>query len=186
MLYFPKSIVIDTEMELETFKRTVIPLRDKLLAYTLKLAREQVDAEDIVQDVFLKLWTVRNKLDQYQNVEALAMTITKNKVLDELKRHRAESFDNIAPTALNDYNTTQNPENIAEQKDTANYIKRFIEELPSLQQTIIRMKDIEGYELSEIAEITGAQIEAVRVYLSRARKKVREQLIQIHNIRMSY
>jgi len=186
MLCFPKSIVINTEMELETFKRTVIPLRDKLLAYTLKLAREQVDAEDIVQDVFLKLWSMRDKLDGYQSVEALALTMTKNKVLDELKRHHAESFENIAPTSLNNYNTTQNPEVIAEQNDTAKHIRQFIEALPSLQQTIIRMKDIEGYELSEIAEITGTQIEAVRVNLSRARKKVREQLIQLHDRKISY
>ena len=184
MLCFPKSIVIDTEMELETFKRTVIPLRDKLIAYTLKLAREQVDAEDIVQDVFLKLWSMRDKLDDYQSVEALATTITKNKVLDELKRHHADSFENISPTALNDYKTTRSPESFTEQNDTTKHIKRFIEALPSLQQTIIRMKDIEGYELSEVAEITGTQIEAVRVNLSRARKRVREQIIQLHNIKI--
>ena len=186
MLCFRKSIVIDTEMELETFKRTVIPLKDKLLAYTLKLAREQVDAEDIVQDVFLKLWSMRDKLDDYQSVEALALTITKNKVLDELKRHHTESFDDINPSELNSCYTDQSPENIAEQNDTTKHIKRFIEALPSLQQTIIRMKDIEGYELSEIADITGTQIEAVRVNLSRARKTVRERLIQLHNVKRTF
>ena len=184
MLCFSMSVVIDTEMELETFKKTIIPLRNKLLAYTLKLAREQVDAEDIVQDVFLKLWSMRNKLDDYKSVEALALTMTKNNVLDELKRCRAESIENITPTALYNYNTEQSPESIAEQNDTIKHIKRFIEMLPSLQQTIIRMKDVEGYELSEIAEITGTQIEAVRVNLSRARKKVREQLIQLNNVKI--
>ena len=183
MLCFQKSIVIDTEMELETFKRTVIPLRNKLLTYTLKLAREQVDAEDIVQDVFLKLWSMRSKLDDYRSVEALALTMTKNKVLDELKRHHADSFEDVSPTVLNSYGTVQNPESIAEQNDMVEYIKNFIALLPSLQQTIIRMKDVEGYELSEIVEITGAQVEAVRVNLSRARKKVREQLMQLHNTR---
>ena len=183
MLCFPVSIVIVTEMELESFKKTIIPLRDKLLAYTLKLAGQQVEAEDIVQDVFLKLWSIRDKLDDHQNVEALVFTMTKNKVLDELKRYHADRFDDATPTALSNYNTAQNPENIAEEHDTTKHIKRFIEELPSLQQTIIRMKDIEGYELAEIAEITGTQIEAVRVNLSRARKKIREQLIQLHNIK---
>ena len=183
MLYFSKSIVIITEMELETFKKTVIPLRNKLLAYTLKLAGQHVEVEDIVQDVFLKLWSVRDKLDEYKSIEALAFTVTKNKVLDELKRYRADRYDDVTPAVLNNYNTAQNPESIAEEHDTTNYIKQFIEELPSLQQTIIRMKDIEGYELSEIAEITETQIEAVRVNLSRARKKIREQLIKLHNIK---
>jgi RNA polymerase sigma-70 factor (ECF subfamily) len=43
------------------------------------------------------------------------------------------------------------------------------------------MKDIEGYELAEIAEITGSQIEAVRTNLSRARKKIREQLLVVND-----
>ncbi|MDR2917703.1 MAG: sigma-70 family RNA polymerase sigma factor [Tannerella sp.] len=168
-------------MELETFKITVVPLREKLLAYTLRLAEGRIDVEDVVQDVFLKLWSMREKLDDYQSVEALAFKVTKNKVLDELKRCRTDSLENIQPSALNLHNM-ESPEKIAEQHDTTVHIKRLIEALPSLQQTIIRMKDIEGYELSEIAEITGTQAEAVRVNLSRARKKIREQLIQLHNI----
>ena len=65
-----------------------------------------------------------------------------------------------------------------EQHDTVARIRWLISKLPSLQQTIIRMKDVEGYELAEIAEITGTQVEAVRVNLSRARKKIREQLMK--------
>ena len=183
MLCFPCSIVIITEMELEAFNKAVIPLRGKLLAYTRQLAGHQIDAEDVVQDVFLKLWSIRDKLDDYHSVEALAYKVTKNKVLDELKRSHADSFDDINVVVSDDYNITQSPESITEQHDTTNHIKRLIELLPSLQQAIINMKDVEGYELSEIAEITGSQIEAVRVNLSRARKKIREQIIQLHNIK---
>jgi RNA polymerase sigma-70 factor (ECF subfamily) len=53
-------------------------------------------------------------------------------------------------------------------------------QLSTLQQTIIRMKDIEGYELAEIAEITATPVENVRVNLSRARKKIREQFLQLN------
>ena len=67
-----------------------------------------------------------------------------------------------------------------EQHDTVARIRWLISKLPSLQQTIIRMKDVEGYELAEIAEITGTQVEAVRVNLSRARKKIREQFLQLN------
>ena len=57
-----------------------------------------------------------------------------------------------------------------EQHDTVARIRWLISKLPSLQQTIIRMKDVEGYELAEIAEITGTQVEAGRV--------IREQLMK--------
>ena len=169
-------------MEIERFITDVIPLRKKLLAFVNNLAGSQVEAEDIVQDVFLKLWTIRDGLDKYDNVEALAMRITKNKTLDELKRCRSESLENTALSGQLIRLSTPDPETIAEQNDMANHVKRLIRELPALQQSIIQMKDVEGYELQEIATITGTQIEAVRVNLSRARKKLREQLIQLNKI----
>ncbi|MDR2919990.1 MAG: sigma-70 family RNA polymerase sigma factor [Tannerella sp.] len=166
-------------MELETFKKTVVPLREKLLVYTHKLAGNQVEAEDLVQEVFLKLWSIRDKLDEYQSVEALAFKVTKNKVLDELKRPGNEYLD---LENINRPDTATNPDKLIEQKEAAAFIKQFIKALPTLQQTIIHMKDVEGYELSEISQITGTQIEAVRVNLSRARKKIREQLIRLNSI----
>jgi RNA polymerase sigma factor, sigma-70 family len=165
-------------MELDTFKTAIIPLREKLLAYTTKLADNQVDAEDIVQDVFLKLWSIRDKLDDYDNVEALALKITKNKTLDELKCSRYKNQEILEKSAYNAFRTASDPAMITECKDMVDHVKRLIGALPSLQQTIVRMKDVEGYELSEIAAITGTQIEAVRNNLSRARKRIREKLMK--------
>jgi RNA polymerase sigma-70 factor (ECF subfamily) len=124
---------------------------------------------------------MRDRLDGYGSVEALAFKVTKNKVLDERRRCSSESLD-ATGTDLPAGQADCNPERITEQHDTAEHIRRLIEALPSLQQTVIRMKDVEGYELPEIAAITGTQIEAVRVNLSRARKKIREQLIQLNNV----
>ena len=59
-------------------------------------------------------------------------------------------------------------------------IRQLISQLPAVQQTIIRMKDVEGYEIGEIAEITGSQVEAIRSNLSRARKKIREQFLLLN------
>ena len=67
-------------MELETFKSTVLPLRDKLLKYSVKLTDDGADAEDIVQEAFLKLWYIRDRLDGYQSVEALSVQDRKSVV----------------------------------------------------------------------------------------------------------
>lgn len=164
-------------MELETFKIAVLPLRDKLVNFSLKLVQEKADAEDIVQEAFLKLWYIREKLDGYHSVEALAIQVTRNLALDKLRARRPEGPDVESLSLDSGY---RSPAEQLEQQDAAARIRQLIGRLPMLQQTIIRMKDVEGYELSEIAEITGTQVEAVRVNLSRARKKIREQFLQLN------
>ncbi|HML71844.1 MAG: sigma-70 family RNA polymerase sigma factor [Parabacteroides sp.] len=164
-------------MELETFKSTVLPLRDKLLKYSVKLTDDGADAEDIVQEAFLKLWYIRDRLDGYQSVEALSVQVVKNLCLDKLRSKRMDRMPENSESILAD---TVTPEQLLEQHDAAAIIGRLIQQLPTLQQCIIQMKDVEGYELSEIAQITGTQIESVRVNLSRARKKVREQFLMLN------
>lgn len=164
-------------MELETFKSTVLPLRDKLLKYSVKLTDDGADAEDIVQEALLKLWYIRDRLDGYQSVEALSVQVVKNLCLDKLRSKRMDRMPENSESILAD---TVTPEQLLEQHDAVAIIGRLIQQLPTLQQCIIRMKDVEGYELSEIAQITGTQIESVRVNLSRARKKVREQFLMLN------
>lgn len=165
-------------MELEVFKKQVIPLRRKLQNIVFKLLQDEDDAEDIVQETFLKLWSMRDKLDAYNSVEALAVQIARNKALDKMKARKTERVEEgskgIASEALT-------PDKALEQLDLVELVRHIVESLPLLQQEIIRMKDIEGYEMNEIAEITGTQVEAVRVNLSRARKKVRDKFMEFNN-----
>ena len=106
---------------------------------------------------------------------AFATTVLKNHCLDRLKtKNRTESLDESHTIRAG----TDNPYLELERKSSEEMIRRIIETLPSLQQAIIRMKDMEEYEVEEIAEITGTKPDAVRVNLSRARKKVREEFLK--------
>lgn len=164
-------------MELEKFKTDVLTLREKLINYSARLVQERADAEDIVQEAFLKLWYIREKLDGYHSVEALAMQVTKNLSLDKLRARRPEGPD-IGDLAVDSGQPA--PDEQLDQRDAAAHVRRLIARLPTLQQTIIRMKDVEGYEIAEIAEITGSAVEAVRSNLSRARKRIREQYLLLN------
>jgi len=177
MLCFSFFVVILMKMDIETFKITVLPLREKLLNISRRITEDGVDAEDIVQEALLKLWLIRDKLDRYLSVEALAIQVTKNLSIDHMRTRHAGgppletlSFDSGGCS----------PDEQLEQEDAVACIRTLINRLPLVQQAIIRMKDIEGYELQEIADITGTQVEAVRVNLSRARKKVREQYMKLN------
>ena len=177
MICFPSFVVIIIEMELETFKITILPFRDKMLSFSWKLVEEREDAEDVVQEAFLKLWYIRDKLDAYHSVEALAMQVTKNLSLDKVKLRKPRGTELETHTLVSEQ---ESPDRELERKDAADCIRKLIGNLPFSQQTIIRMKDVEGYELAEIAEITATSVENVRVNLSRARKRVREQFLQIN------
>ena len=123
------------------------------------------------QEVLLKLWNKRLELEQYRSIEAFAMTLTHNICIDmwRCKRNDTLSLDIVQAAS-----PTGTPERLLEIKDEIRLMHEIIDSLPNLQRTIMRMKDIEGYETDEIAEITGCGPEAIRSNLSRARKKVRD------------
>jgi RNA polymerase sigma-70 factor (ECF subfamily) len=158
-------------MEQEQFKKEVLPVREQLLVYARRLLDNKSDAEDIIQEVFLKLWCMRNELNKYNSISALSVKITKHLCLNMLKanQRQREDLDVLVST-----NENLLPDYQLEQKDQIEQVLRIIDQLPGLQQIILRMKHLEGFEIEEIAGITGSNVEAVRMNLSRARKKVKE------------
>ena len=162
-------------MELKQFKIDVLPLRDKLLNYARKLTEDPSDAEDAVQEIMLKLWNMRQKLDEYQSIEALAMTMTHHLCMDIW---RAKRPDSLSLEQVQAPSQSATPERLLEEKDEIRLRREIIDSLPTLQRTIIQMKDVQEYETEEIAEITGCSAEAIRSNLSRARKKVRDIYLQ--------
>lgn len=162
-------------MELNEFKHTVLPLRPRLLNYAHKLLENKEDAEDAVQEVLLKLWNSRRELETCHNIEAFATTLTHNVCIDLWRKHK----DTCPVESLQHSVHRQTPERLFEMKDEVRLIREIMDTLPSLQRTIMRMKDVEEYETEEIAQITGCSPEAIRSNLSRARKKVRDLYLHI-------
>lgn len=160
-------------MNLEEFKKQVLPLKNKLFRFANRLLEDREEAEDMVQEVFIKLWNRRDKLDEYRSVEALAMVTTRNLCLDKLKRRKIiiERMEN-----LKDEMTDSQQDQKTDLSDIVHKIHQIIQTLPEQQQSIIQLRDIEGYDFEEIAELLDMNENAVRVNLSRARKKIRELL----------
>ncbi|MCF8230245.1 MAG: RNA polymerase sigma factor [Bacteroidales bacterium] len=166
------------EMNVEEFKRDVLPVKNKLYRFALKLLRSTTEAEDTVQEVFLKLWSKKETLVNYNSIEAFAMVMTKNLCLDKLKSPKSKTKE-ILDTDMKVSDRT--PENYFEMKDNIKYVHRIIASLPDQQKMIIQLRDVEGYEYEEIAEIMQMNRNAIRVNLSRARKTVRDELVKKYN-----
>jgi RNA polymerase sigma-70 factor (ECF subfamily) len=175
MLHLASFIVIITDMQLERFKSDIIPLRQTLFAVALKMLQNKEDAEDVVQETLLRLWNIRGQLDSVSNTAGFAVQTTKNICIDRLRTGKSKTeIDNLH---LETNEAT--PYSRVEQKDLLSIVNMIIDSLSELQKITIKMRDIEGYEMQEIAEITGTNISAVRMNLSRARKKVKEHFEKI-------
>ncbi|MEJ2595230.1 MAG: sigma-70 family RNA polymerase sigma factor [bacterium] len=160
----------------EEFNSRLLPVKNKIYRFSLSLLMNKQEAEDATQEVYLKMWDMRNQLGKYKNMEALMMTITKNHCLDRLrvKKNKAASLD------VNVHDShSENPQQIAEQADMLNRVLKVMQSLPEQQKTIVHLRDIEGYAFDELQEITGFDLNYIRVNLSRGRKKIRET---IHNL----
>ena len=164
-------------MHQEAFLQLVMPFKNKVYRLAKRMLIPNDEAEDATQELYLKLWNQKEKLIQYQNVEAYAMTMIKNYCLAQLKSKRA---DNLTLVYSNYTASDASLEKTIELQDSIDKVHQIIEGLTAQQKLMIQLRDIEQYELEEIAEITGVKEAAVRVALSRARQIVREQLIKKH------
>ncbi len=160
------------------FKTTVLPVSKKLLRFATHFLKDEDEAHDVVQDVFLKLWQKRDTLGEIENIEAFAMRMTRNRCLDVIRAKRIVPIDAETDRKLKEESVDVHEQ--VELSETAIQIKKLINELPDLQRTIMQLRDIEQLEYEEIAEQTDLKVNAIRVNLSRARKKVREEFLKLN------
>lgn len=159
-------------MNSQQFNSQILALSDKMFRLAKSILRSSEAAEDAVQELSMKLWEKRNKLDVVENMQAFTLRAMRNLCLDTLRQQHDE--DEL-PAEMEFVDP--NPHQQVEQRDLAARVREMIDRLPELQRTIIRMRDVEGMELSEIALITSLTENAVSVNLSRARQKIREKII---------
>lgn len=165
-------------MNQNEFVALVNPFKDKVFRLAKRLLVSTEEAEDATQEVLVKLWTRNETLSQYNSVEALAMTMTKNFCLDQLKSKRA---GNLKIVHNNFTDREPSLQQKVEDNDSLNWVEKIINQLPEQQRLIVQMRDVEQYEFEEIAKMLEMNETAVRVALSRARKTIREFMTKTHH-----
>jgi RNA polymerase sigma-70 factor (ECF subfamily) len=166
-------------MTAKEFNKKIVIMSDKLYRFAYRYLQDADQTQDAIQDVFVKLWNKRDKLNELDSVEGFAIRVTRNHCLDVIKARRTVSLDD------NDYysNTISDgndPEKEFNKSDSYEKMKSIIEKLSEPHRTVIIMKDIEGYSNVEIGKVLGLSEGNVRVVLSRARKKVRLKIEKIY------
>lgn len=165
-------------MDSESFKKEFLPFHRKLYYIAYQLLENEADAEDLVQEAYLKLWDKRDGLSVISNPEAFSVTLVKNMCFDILRSGKY-IFSKQATELTQIKNYTE--DDSLEIKDEVKQVRSIIAKLPEQQQLIVMLRDIKECSYEEIEQITGLNPTNIRVLLSRARKKVREQFNKLSN-----
>ena len=168
-------------MNQKEFLATVLPLKDKLYRLAKRLLVSSEEAEDAVQEVYLKLWKSKDQMERYRNPEAFAVTMTKNYCLDRLKSKQASNLKIVH----SNYQHSDNVQRQIEVSYEVQFVFKAMENLPEKQRMVMQLRDVEQFEFHEISEMLDINETAIRVNLSRARKAVRDELIKNYNYGIS-
>lgn len=166
-------------MDLQEFKIKVLPAKQKLYRLATFLLRDKEEAEDVLQDVFLKLWTQKERLHTYNSIEALAMSMARNLCLDKLKARKRKLMVDVTGMDLSSGDAT--PYQRSELSDSMHNMQMLVDNLPEQQKLVLHLRDVEGYSFEEIEQITSLTVNNLRVILSRARKNVRDGFLKLEN-----
>jgi RNA polymerase sigma-70 factor (ECF subfamily) len=174
--YKPKEVQLTAD---RSFFNQIEEIRNKIFRITKRILVSQEEAEDATQEVIVKLWQMdESKRNGFKSLEAYSVTMAKNYCLDRLKSKQAQnlSLDERYSGSVSDSLTKK-----IEQRDDLNWVGKLIDELPEKERMIIQLREIEQYDFDEIASILNLPEGTIRVYLSRIRKKLRKQFLDIQN-----
>ena len=164
-------------MEESAFISFITPLQERLFRVAKRLLVSSQEAQDAVGEVTLKLWDKRDRLTSVQNLDAYAMTMTKNFCLDRLK---SKQGNHLRLVHVNYEKPTDSLSESIEHRNSFSIVEKAMELLPEKQKLVVQLRDIEGLSYEEIEAILDMKPTALRVALSRARKTLKENLVKHH------
>ncbi|QCX00774.1 sigma-70 family RNA polymerase sigma factor [Aggregatimonas sangjinii] len=165
-------------MNTKDFENQILSLADRVYPMVRRMLLEDTASEDAVQDIMMKLWKRRKKLENHPNIPGFVFLTARNHCLDLLKKKKPnlDATEYQLRLLVSDNNSNE-----VEWKELNTIIASILKELPEQQAEVLQMRDIDGFEFAEIATALNLKIPYVRVLASRARKQVGIRLKEIYS-----
>lgn len=163
-----------------SFHTDVLPLKNELFRLALRITQNRHDAEDIVQETMLRVWSKREQWSEIESMEAFCLTICRNLALDRQKRMDRQTSTSLDSEQhdTSDRSYASDPEEQTVQRDRLQMVRRLMDTLPEKQRTCIQLRDVEGKAYKDIATVMGITEQQVKVNIFRARQTIKKKFTE--------
>lgn len=167
-------------MKIIDFRHELLPLKDKMFRLALRITLNRAEAEDVTQDILLRVWEQRESLGELRSLEAYVLTAVRNLALDRVAKtdNANVSLDDVQNDA---FVSAPRPDEDMEQQESLKRVREIMSGLPEAQRTALQLREIEGHSYRETADIMNVSEANVKVLIFRARQAVKNQIDKIEN-----
>jgi RNA polymerase sigma-70 factor (ECF subfamily) len=162
-----------------SFRRDILPLKDKLYRLALRITHDTAEAEDVAEDTMIRAWDRRDDLSGYDSVEAFCHTVARNLAIDRSERMDAQNAE-LDPD-LHAVPDERTPQDEMERTEQHQLVRRLMDNLPPNYRQVLQLREIEEMSYQEIAERMQLTEDQVRVTLHRARQALKKRYFEIQN-----
>jgi RNA polymerase sigma-70 factor (ECF subfamily) len=154
-------------MTSKEYNLAVDEFSDNIYRFALKHLKNEMSAKDIVQDTFTKVW-IKHEEVSFEKVKSYLFTTAYHAIIDWVKKEaRNGDFEKHENTATTEFSISF---------DIQKVLNEALDRLPEIQKTVVLLRDYEGYNYAEIAEITNLNESQVKVYIFRARQTLKDYI----------
>ena len=164
-------------MDRVAFEQQARTWREKALSVSMSCGAGRDEAEDIAQDVMLRLWQMHDELERYRSVEAIVSLMARHMLRNYQRRKPSETLDEAMIISLN-----TNPHDELEMKEDDKWLSAKLQQLPTTQRTLLYMRQVERRSHEEIAQLLGIETTSVSTLLARARRSLLEDIKHRSNL----
>jgi RNA polymerase sigma-70 factor (family 1) len=158
--------------DMQAYKQLFLLFYPSLLSFAVSIIKSKELSEEIVSDVFMKIWEKRHQLDKVENLSYYLFTAVKNKCLNELKDQRNKESLEINDVAIEFKSLYYDPEQQLISEEMINRIQKAIQELPPRCRLIFKLVKEEGLRYKEVAELLQLSVKTVENQMTLAFKKI--------------
>jgi len=173
--------------DVQAYKQLFLIFHSSLIQFAVSITRSRQLSEEIVSDVFLKIWEKRQQLDKIENLQFYLFTAVKNRAINKLHEQKKNPVISIDSVAVEFKTIYHDPEQKMISAEMISQIQAIIRQLPPRCQLIFKLIKEDGLKYKEVAELLHLSLKTVENQMSLALKKIGSAInFKLHHLATSF